>query len=281
MPWLTAFMVFLAALALSGMLSLHGAVERWDAGVDATLTVQLAPGANPEEDEKRLSQVLAVLAGKPGIERYETLSRDSLVALIEPWIGASSATGGEIDGGDLPLPQLIDVTLTPGGGLDAAALARELAARVPGTAVDDHRVWLSRLVELVAVIEIVAWGVLGLIAFATVGTVVFTTRTGIAIHREAIEVLHLIGAQDSYIAQQFAARALGLGLKGGILGLLLAVPTLALLVHLTGQIGDNLVPDLDVVVWHMGLVLALPVLVALLAMVTAKRTVMRNLSRMW
>ena len=68
--------------------------------------------------------------------------------------------------------------------------------------------------------------ILALIGLATIGTVIFTTRTGLAVHQEAIEVLHLIGAQDSYIARQFATRALMLALRGGLIGLALAVPTL-------------------------------------------------------
>ncbi len=87
LPWLIAFMVFLSALALAGMLVLNDAVKRWDTGLNATVSVQVPPGANAREDEQRLGQVLAVLAAKPGVERYETLSKDRLLDLLKPWIG--------------------------------------------------------------------------------------------------------------------------------------------------------------------------------------------------
>ena len=51
LPWLIAFMVFLSALALAGMLVLHDAVQRWDTGLKATITVQVPPGADAREDE--------------------------------------------------------------------------------------------------------------------------------------------------------------------------------------------------------------------------------------
>ncbi|MEQ9361165.1 MAG: cell division protein [Rhodospirillales bacterium] len=274
LPWLIAFMVFLSALALAGMLILNDAVKRWDTGLNATISVQVPPGANAREDEQRLGQVLAVLAAKPGVERYETLPKDRLFELLKPWIGEA----GQVQ--DLPIPMLIDVTVDRGAVLDGQSLAKELQARVPGVSVDDHRVWLSQLVRLVTVIQALAWAVLGLIALATVGTVVFTTRTGLAIHREAIEVLHLIGAQDAYIARQFAARALGLGLKGGFLGLALAVPTLAGIGYLALETGASMVPKVDLGVLKVLGFLTLPVAVALLAMLTARSTVMRNLKRM-
>ena len=78
---------------------------------------------------------------------------------------------------------------------------------VPGVIVDDHKIWLARLVDLVETLEALACTVLVFVILATIGTVIFTTKTGLAIHREAIEVLHLIGAQDSYIAGQFANKA--------------------------------------------------------------------------
>ncbi|MEK9673358.1 MAG: FtsX-like permease family protein [Rhodospirillaceae bacterium] len=274
LPWLIAFMVFLSAIAVAGMLVLNDAVGRWDTGLNATVTVQIPPAATAKKDEERLGQVLSLLARRPGIERYEALSKDALVSLLKPWIGDGT------DAKDLPIPMLIDVTVDRGRVLDVERLAAELAARVPGVTVDDHRLWLSQLVRLVTVIQILAWAVLLLIALATIGTVVFTTRTGLAVHRDAIEVLHLIGAQDAYIARQFAARALALGLKGGMLGLALALPTLAGIGYLALETGATLLPKPDLSPVYIAGFLALPVAVAMLAMMTARTTVMRNLKRM-
>ena len=148
-------MVFLSAIALAGMLVLNDAVDRWDTGLNATVTVQVPPAGTPREDEERLGRVLSMLAARPGVERYETLSKDKLLQLLEPWIGNTS------DVGDLPVPLLIDVTVDREVELDVDALARELAARVPGVSVDDHRLWLSQLVRLVTVIQVLSWSVPG------------------------------------------------------------------------------------------------------------------------
>lgn len=274
LPWLIAFMVFLAVLALAGMLVLNLTAARWDQGITGTLTVQVIPTDNPERDEERLKKVLSVLAGTPEIDRYETLSEDRLLQLLEPWLGA--VAGGR----DLPLPRLVDVELKSGQKLDAEVLSRRLAARVSGVSIDDHRVWLNSLVRLIQTVEGLATLVLVFIAFSTVGTVVFTTRTGLAIHREAIEVLHLIGAQDSYVARQFAGRALGLGLKGGVIGLLLALPTLWGIGHLAQQMESSLLPAVVLGPVHWAVLAGLPVVVSLIAMVTARLTVMNTLSRM-
>ena len=60
--WLTAFMVFLAALAMTGVLVLNATAKRWDHGVRGTLTVQIAPVDAADDDPKRLQLTLDVLA---------------------------------------------------------------------------------------------------------------------------------------------------------------------------------------------------------------------------
>lgn len=274
LPWLIAFMVFLAVMALAGMLVLNAVAARWDRGVTGTLTVQVVPSAKAAEDDERLQKILKILAETPEIARFETLADERLLALLEPWLGTGAGTE------DLPLPRLVDVELKPGAKLDVDALSRRMEARVPGVSIDDHSIWLKRLVGLIRTIEGLATLVLIFIALSTIGTVVFTTRTGLAIHRNAIEVLHFIGAQDSYVAAQFAGRALSLGLKGGVIGLLLAAPTLWGIGVMAGKMETGMLPDVALSLIHWSVLAGLPVIVAVIAMLTARITVMKTLARM-
>ena len=274
LPWLIAFMVFLMILAMAGMLLLNAITARWDRGISGTLTVQIMPKENPEKNAERLQQVLTILARMPEVASYEALNDDQLMVLLEPWLGITAGAH------DLPLPGLVDVELKPDADLDVPAFAKRLAARVPGTSIDDHRVWLERLVSLIETAQGLAALVVVYIILATIGTVVFTTRTGLVIHREAIEVLHLIGAQDSYVARQFAGRALALGLKGGAIGLLLALPTLFGIATLVRKMDSNLLPDFTLTPGHWVVLAGLPLAVAFIAMLTARLTVIKTLSRM-
>lgn len=275
LPWLIAFMVFLAVLAVAGTLVLGSMAARWDKGMNGTLTVQIAP-APPGADKgtDRITRALEVLRATPGVARAEPLDEDRMLALLEPWLG----TGGSAI--DLPLPRLIDVVKEPDRTIDMAALAERLAEVAPGASVDDHGVWLKRLLRLIRTIEALSLSVVILIGFATVGTVVFATRTGLAIHQDVIEVLHLIGAHDSYIAKQFANHALALGVRGGLLGLGLAVPTLLGIGSLAARLEQGPLPDLSLTPAHWAVLAVLPLAVALIAMLTARITVTRSLARM-
>ncbi|MHA1597207.1 MAG: cell division protein FtsX [Alphaproteobacteria bacterium] len=285
LPWLIAFMVFLSVLALAGTLALNQLAGRWDKGMSGTLTVQIKPSAAAiaggagaaaarERDDKRLRDVVVVLKTTSGVARVEVLSEDNLLALLEPWLGGGAVAG------DLPLPRLIDVKLESDAKIDVASLQNKLSRVASGALIDDHGIWLERLIRLVRTVEGLALAVLAFIALATVGTVVFTTRTGLAIHQDAIEVLHLIGAQDSYIARQFASRALMLGLRGGIFGMLLALPTLWGIGAMAETMQSGLLPDLSLGFLHWVALLLLPLGVATIATVTARMTVMKTLARM-
>jgi cell division transport system permease protein len=52
------------------------------------------------------------------------------------------------------------------------------------------------------------------------------TRTGLVARREAIEIVHGLGATDSYIAGRFARRASSLAAIGGAVGAFAALPVL-------------------------------------------------------
>ena len=274
LPWLIAFMVFLAVLAIGGILVLNATAIRWDQGVGGTLTVQITATDDPARDQRNLQDVLNIIAAEAAIDHYAVIDSDKMMALLEPWLGAGA------EASDLPLPMLIDVSVADEGRFDIKAFTRALQLRVPDATVDDHRVWLQRLVNLIRTVELIATAILAFIAIATAGTVIFTTRTGLAVHREAIEVLHLIGAQDSYIAGQFAGRALMLGVRGGLLGLALGLPALLAVGYLAQSLEGAALPSLSFGLFHWVLFAAIPVAVALLAMATARATVLRSLARM-
>jgi cell division transport system permease protein len=279
LPWLIAPMVFLSAVALASAFILHGLIARWDRDVSGTLTVEVAaaPGEASESLEpsrQRVEKVLALLQNTPGIVNARALSQEQLIALLAPWLGTSDVLK------DLPLPALIDVTVKSDANLDLEQLARKLADAVPGASLDDHRRWLNRLIGLSRSIEWLAIGIVSMIGGITAATVYYATRTGMAIHRDVIDVLHLIGAPDGYIAEQFGYRATILGLKGGIFGLLLTVPVLGLIAYGAQQMEGGFLAGLSLPAFGIAAIATLPAISALLAGLTARSAAFSALARL-
>ena len=272
LPLLVAIMVYLAALALAGAFAMNKLAERWDNGLSGALTVQIpaeAAAADPQ-----LGAVVEALGALPGVLSVEPLEARQMNALLEPWLGEALLTG------DLPLPRLIAVTVDTANPPDITEMRRQVLELAPGSLVDDHQRWLGRLLDLTRAVEVMAIVVVALVIFAACIMVAFVTRMGLAAHEQAIELLHLIGAQDSYVARQFQNHALSLGLRGGLLGLALALPTLYLARTLLQRIDSGLLPDLGIRSYEWSLLILLPVAAALITMLTARITVLRTLSRL-
>jgi cell division transport system permease protein len=274
-PWIVGFMVFLAALALAVAMAVSNAGHHWRAGLAGTLTVQVLPrgGEDAAAFDARVAAALAAVRAAPGVARAEVLPQDRVAALLEPWLGKGASLA------DLPLPRLIDVALDADHA-DVDAISRRVTEAAPGISVESHGVWLRHLTAFARAIELTAAAVVALISIAAIAIVVFATRSGLAVHREAIAILHLIGARDSFIAREFELQALGLALKGGLIGLALAAVTLGALHWFGARIDTTLVPDLDLAWSQLAALAALPVGAAVIGMATARRTVMSALARM-
>jgi len=279
LPWLVALMVYLAALAIAGGAALHDAVRTWDAGLSGSLTVELPRGANGAAvPQDRIDAALKLLGQVPGIAQATRLDGPAETRLLAPWLGQ------DVDVSALPLPVLIDVTLKPGLALDPDTLAQRLRIVAPGARVESHGSWLDRLFRIARLIEAGAAAIVLLIGLVAVVTVVFTTRTGLAIHAPIVELVHLIGASDAYVARQFQWHAFRLGLAGGGIGLVMALVSFAALRWTADQ---GLLPGEAALLpaFHLPLagwlaVLALPLVMGLVGLVTARRTVLSTLGRM-
>lgn len=272
LPWLVAVMAYLAALALICAITANKVVDRWDQGLSGRMTVQVPAGESGSG--QRADAVLAALQGTPGIRQAEILGAAEISRLLEPWLGAGAAYE------DLPMPALIAVRIDPSAPPEAAQLRRRLTQIAPGTVLDDHQSWLGKLLDVARSVQLVAALVVGLVGASAITMVIFATRMGLSVHSRVIELLHLIGAQDSYVARQFQAHALRLALRGGILGLLLAVLTVIAVASLLGQGEAFALPDLNLLPIEWSLLPLLPLVIALIAMVTARLTVLRTLGRM-
>jgi cell division transport system permease protein len=277
LPWLIAFMVYLAGLALSSAMVTRQLVERWDTGLSGQITVEV-PLANLEASQQEraadVAKVLEVLTGTPGVATATQYRSDEIAALLEPWLGSSLADQ------DLPLPAMIAVTMDTAKPPDLTALREALERAVPGTLLDDHQRWLRNLLDLARSMQLVAAVIVALVGAAAILSVAFVARAGLAMHGQAIQLLHLIGARDAYIARQFQRHALRLGLRGGIIGTLLALATIVPIGILIERSQSGLLPDLSWSPLEWGLLASLPVVTALVTMATARFTVLGTLARM-
>jgi cell division transport system permease protein len=272
LPWIIALMVYLAVLGGVGLMLLGDTLHEWNQSLQTTMTVQLPA----DSSAGRIETAVAMLKQTPGVASVHLLGADETARLIAPWLGSNVAVDS------LPLPHLVDLHLDPTARIDLAGLKQKLVQIDPGADLADHR---SALIELrgfaVKVEGLIGAGV-AVVAALLVLTVVFSARTGLAIHQPIVELLHLLGAPDRYIARQFQTHALWLGLRGGIVGGIAAAVTIVILGRAAGTIPLPLpVAAPGLLDWRpWALLIAAAIAAGLVAMGTARATIARRLARM-
>ena len=202
-------------------------------------------------------------------------SSDLVEKLIEPWLGA------RIGEDQIPVPALVDVRLRdPVDGEKLGALRRTVRAVAPAARVDAQSSWLRPVFKAIDSLQWLAMALVALLGVALAAAVLLAVRNALGVNRETIEVVHLLGGTDAQIARIFQ-RAIGFDAAGGgAVGLALGLVAVLFLGQRFSGLEAGLV-DSGALGWIDWLLLALiPIAGVLLAMITARQTVVRALRKM-
>jgi cell division transport system permease protein len=274
-----AILTFLAALCAGGAELVAHSSSQWRASIAREVTIQIRPSARADTDAL-VAKAVELARAAPGVARVEPYSREDSARLLEPWIGTGAGLA------DLPIPRVVTVTLADGGRADMAALRARLAAEVPGATLDDHALWLRRLSSMANTVVFVGVGLVLLVLAAAGLAVAFATRGAMAGNKEIVDVLHLVGGDDAFIAREFQSRFLQLGLKGGAVGGAAALAFITIVGAAAGSLraspaGDQieaLFGAFDMSWRGYGVVLLIALTVAVVTAIVSRITVRRYLA---
>jgi cell division transport system permease protein len=264
--FVVAVLCFLACLAGLGGAAADRAARGWahDMQGEATVQVRPGPGETPAAIGARAAEVLA---GVRGVTEARVLEGEKAEALLRPWLGDSAVLK------DLPVPQLVTVEFDPAHPAGVGDLKRALAsAGIDGT-VDDHRRWRADVQDAAGMVRIGALSIFLLTAGAAAAVVAFAVRPGMAAQRDAVEVLHLAGAEDDFIAGLVQLRFAKLAAVAGLLGAAAAALAGAALILFGGR--EGFTPALPLRWIDLTLVSPCPLVAATVAAVAARMTTLR------
>lgn len=259
---------FLAALAALSAKSTYGAARAWTAQVEGEYTVSLS-GA----DATAADEAARLLSGLDGVITARAFSDAEINALLEPNFGKSGLPA------DLPVPRLIAVT--------GAADAEDLGARIStalhdaghSAAVDAHAEWAGDVRHMLSISRIAALSIVALLSATAIAVIAFATHAALLARRDIVDVLHVAGARDRFIAGLFERRFWLLGLRAGTVGALVALASVAILIALgrSGAERSGLLPQLSLDFPDLAVLVVTPVIAGLAARLAAGITVMRSL----
>lgn len=262
---------FLAALAALSAKSTYGAAASWTAEVEGELTVSL-----PGIDRRAATDATEIIAATDDVIEARLLTKEDIDALLEPNFGSRGLPS------DLPLPQLVAVRADPAAENVGPNISRRLTEAGFASAVDEHASWERDIRRVLGIGRWIALTAVALLAATAVAVIAFATHAALLARRDIVEVLHLSGARDRFIASLFERRFWVLGLRAGAAGALIALGAAALMIFLAQSTGtrSGLLPKLSLDFFDLLILVLTPVFAGVASRFAARFTVMRNLKEL-
>jgi cell division transport system permease protein len=266
--------VFLATIAGAGLLAVERTLAQWQTASPTILTIQLPPGDTSIADEVRADALLRRLRAEPGIADVELLPKDKVSQLLKPWLG------DDVNAASLPLPLILQVELKTDSTTTSETIGQVSKSIAPNAIIDNHREWRERLVHYVRWLRFGIASSLILVIVVTGLTALFLTLSRMAIHHQAITLLHQLGASDRFVVRGMIRQA---GISAAISGAIGFGLALVLLVGLTAasrELDETFLPVLRLEATDWLWLVAAPIAFVGFTVLVTVRTAMHRLKRM-
>jgi cell division transport system permease protein len=279
--WLSGLMVFFMALSLGITFILSSLTNSWILDLSGKMTIEIPAPDNDGTDaaqrksafDQAVTRSLRAAQKQAHITSAKLLSAAEVRELVKPWLGADAS-------GDLPLPALIDIDLA--AGADAERVKKELTLSVdPSARIDTHGDTVDGMRQLIHTVQFFFFILTAAVVFLSSAAIAGLVRAKLAAHKDEVETLHLLGAEDTYISRQFRLHTLRGTFKGALGGVILMALTMAAAAFMTKTLDSTLLPHLQLMPLQWTLLMLSPIVAAcMIAHLTAQRTAIAAISRL-
>lgn len=260
---------FLAALAALTTRGTYKAAEAWGAQIEGDITVIMR-----DTDRRTAETAAETVSDLATVFEARVLSRAEVEALLEPSLGP----GGMPEG--LPVPMLMVVQADTAVGDPSPDIERILNEVGIDGDVAGNAGYADNVRGALGVLRLVALSIVALLSATAIAVIAFATHAALLARRDIVDVLHLSGAEDRYIAGLFERRFWVLALRAGLGGAVAALMVTALIVFSGGGsqgVEAQLLPQLSLDFWDIVILLVTPVMAGLAARIAARLAVLASL----
>jgi len=273
----TTVSVFLFTITLAAYFMISSMINSWNKSIIDGLTVQIMPSLellDQNEEQMRINKVVLFFEGLDGVEKVKLISDRQIKKLMAPWLG----TNANIE--SLPLPKLLSVNLQNGQQFDYQKVSEDLKEIAPYASIDNHTLWLKKLIKSASSLKALSLFVLVLVLSASVFSIFYAVETSLKVHQSIVEILHIMGATDSYIAKQYATRGFKVAFLSSTCGMILSVLALFMISHLSSGLETGLIGAASLNGYHWCTLVSLPIWAAVMSMEMSFFCVKQTLRKM-
>jgi cell division transport system permease protein len=166
-----------------------------------------------------IKQLYEELREEDGIDSVERVSKEEMRGFLGTWLGLDSTLSD-----DFPLPIILDITLRPEASRDATQrrLQYYISQNVNGALLESYDDSIAAFNQSSRLVKTGIYILGFVVMISTTLIVVIVSRINLGIHKRHIEILHDLGANDSYINRQFIKRSAIISLQGVVAGTLVS-----------------------------------------------------------
>ncbi len=279
---ITALMVFIASLSAMCVMGVNNLFNAWNQDLNGQLTIQVLPfdKKNNVMDKpnlkKKVDEVLANLKSSKEFSNVNLITDTEIDEMLKPWLGAS------IESFDIPVPYLIDAKIDYSENKSRANLAtleNDLKDKFGPLTIEDHKKWLTDIRKVKNSVQFLAYFILIAIILTTSVTVIYTTSASFKAQKHSIEIFHLIGAFDEFIANQFAKSVFKLTLVGSLTGFILFLIVFGIIAAIVNDLTGTIFDYMQFSTVDILTIFAIPFISAALAKSTAKNTILQIIGK--
>ena len=268
--FVVAALCFLAVLAALTAKATYGAANNWTSQVEGEITVQLV-----DADALDASKALKIIQDIDGISGAAIVPEEELKAQIREAMNVT----------DVPkaIDSLLPVALEANGGERASQIAKQIESDLTaagfvvevGVAAD----WVGDARRALSVLRMAALVAVALLALTGLAVIAFATHAALLAQKSTVNVLHLSGATDRFVANLFERRFWILGLRSGAIGALAALGATAFVIFVLGSSQRvGLLPQLSLDLTDFLILLITPIIAGFAARFAARQTVLHTLA---
>lgn len=248
------------------------AANNWTQELKSAMTILI----DEPRDDASINRAVQIALQTQGIASASAMSRAKAKELLKNY-GAN--IGSLLD--ELPLPNLIEIGIKPNAEGTAQRLAAALKAQNFKFEIDDHSRYSGEIVRTSAVLRGAALVSLLLLMIATISSIAFAARAALETRHEAVEILHLVGAEDDFVATEVQTRFMRLGLVAGAYGALGALIMVFIAASVMRIGASNLTSGTHLLKWYdIWILFAAPLISAFSAAFAARFTARQTLKEM-
>jgi cell division transport system permease protein len=214
-PWVIAIMSFTIMLVAATGLALANTAGVLSRAIETRYALEVAGGGN------NLTTLLNAVRSAPGVTSVDAVPESEMRNTLERWLGPAAQSR------ELPVPALINFDVGPGANVNA--IEHRARAIAPSARIVGHRESVAPLLNSLAVLQGVAFGLVLLLSAAASAAVVLAARGALDTYRFTIDVMHGVGATDLQVTHLFQRKIAIDSFVGSLAGGIAAAAVLLLL----------------------------------------------------